>query len=46
MANTTVKKHGGREKVTPNKLPKELRSVLKVVILKFILIMLTRVVID
>ena len=32
MANTTGKKHGGREKGTPNKLTKELRSVLKEVI--------------
>jgi hypothetical protein len=29
MANTTGKKHGGREKGTPNKLTKELRYVLK-----------------
>lgn len=32
MANTTGKKYGGREKGTPNKLTKELRSVLKEVI--------------
>jgi hypothetical protein len=29
MANTTGKKHGGREKGTPNKLTKELRYLLK-----------------
>ena len=29
MANTTGNKYGGREKGTPNKLTKELRSVLK-----------------
>jgi len=29
MANTTGKKYGGREKGTPNKMTKELRSVLK-----------------
>ena len=29
MANTTGKKFGGRQKGTPNKLIKELRSVLK-----------------
>ena len=29
MANTTGKKFGGREKGTPNRLTKELRSVLK-----------------
>jgi len=29
MANTTGKKFGGREKGTPNKLTKELRTVLK-----------------
>ena len=29
MANTTGKKYGGREKGTPNRLTKELRSVLK-----------------
>jgi len=29
MANTTGKKFGGREKGTPNKLTKELRSALK-----------------
>jgi len=29
MANTTGKKFGGREKGTPNKLTRELRSVLK-----------------
>ena len=29
MANTTEKKFGGRKKGTPNKLTKELRSVLK-----------------
>ena len=32
MANTTGKKYGGRKKGTPNKLTKELRSVLKEVI--------------
>lgn len=32
MANNTGKKHGGRKKGTPNKLTKELRSVLKEVI--------------
>jgi len=32
MANTTGIKHGGRQKGTPNKLTKELRSVLKEVI--------------
>jgi len=29
MANTTGKKYGGRQKGTPNKLTKELRSLLK-----------------
>ena len=29
MANTTGRKHGGRQKGTPNKMTKELRSVLK-----------------
>ena len=29
MANTTGKKYGGREKGTPNRLTKELRSILK-----------------
>jgi hypothetical protein len=29
MANTTGKKHGGMQKGTPNRLTKELRSVLK-----------------
>ena len=29
MANTTGKKFGGREKGTPNRLTKELRSILK-----------------
>lgn len=29
MANTTGKKFGGREKGTPNKLTKELRTILK-----------------
>ena len=29
MANTTGKKYGGRQKGTPNKLTKELRSFLK-----------------
>ena len=29
MANTTGKKYGGREKGTPNRMTKELRSVLK-----------------
>lgn len=32
MANTTGKKYGGRKKGTPNKLTKELRSILKEVI--------------
>ena len=32
MANTTGKKHGGREKETPNVLTKEEREVLKVVV--------------
>ena len=32
MANTTGKKFGGRQKGTPNKLTKELRSVLKCVL--------------
>ena len=29
MANTTGKKYGGREKGTPNRLTKELRTILK-----------------
>jgi hypothetical protein len=29
MANITGKKYGGRQKGTPNKLTKELRSILK-----------------
>ena len=29
MANTSGKKHGGRQKGTPNRVTKELRSVLK-----------------
>jgi len=29
MANTTGKKHGGRQKGTPNRLTKELRAALK-----------------
>jgi hypothetical protein len=29
MANSTGKKYGGRQKGTPNKLTKELRSILK-----------------
>jgi hypothetical protein len=29
MANTTGKKYGGRQKGTPNKLTKELRTLLK-----------------
>tara|TARA_B110000037_G_C16841417_1_gene391943 strand:+ start:99 stop:341 length:243 start_codon:yes stop_codon:yes gene_type:complete len=29
MANTTGKKYGGRQKGTPNRMTKELRSVLK-----------------
>ena len=29
MANTTGKKYGGRQKGTPNRITKELRSVLK-----------------
>jgi len=32
MANTTGKKHGGREKGTPNKLTKDLRNILKDII--------------
>ena len=32
MANTTGKKHGGRQKGTPNRMTKELRSVLKDII--------------
>jgi hypothetical protein len=32
MANTTGIKHGGRQKGTPNKLTKELRSIMKEVI--------------
>jgi hypothetical protein len=32
MANTTGQKHGGRKKGTPNRLTKELRSVLKEVV--------------
>jgi hypothetical protein len=32
MANTTGNKYGGREKGTPNRLTKELRSVLKDVV--------------
>ena len=32
MANTTRVKHGGRQKGTPNRLTKELRTVLKDVI--------------
>ena len=34
MANNTEKKHGGRQKVTPNKLTKEIRTVLKDLIYK------------
>lgn len=34
MANTTGKKYGGRQKGTPNRLTKELRSILKEVIYK------------
>ena len=29
MANTTGKKYGGRQKGTPNRMTKELRSILK-----------------
>ena len=29
MANTTGKKHGGRKKGTPNRLTRELRTILK-----------------
>ena len=36
MANTTGKKFGGRQKGTPNKLTKELRSALKDVPYEFI----------
>ena len=32
MANTTRKKYGGRQKGTPNKLTKELRTLLKDII--------------
>ena len=32
MANNTGKKYGGRQKGTPNKLTKELRSILKEVV--------------
>ena len=32
MSNTTGKKYGGRKKGTPNKMTKELRSVLKEVL--------------
>lgn len=32
MANTTGKKYGGRQKGTPNRITKELRSVLKYVL--------------
>ena len=32
MANTTGKKYGGRQKGTPNKVTKELRSLLKEVL--------------
>ena len=34
MANTTGKKYGGRKKGTPNKLTKEIRTVLKNLIYK------------
>jgi hypothetical protein len=34
MANTTGKKYGGRQKGTPNKLTKEIRTVLKDLIYK------------
>ena len=34
MANTTVKKFGGREKGTPNKQTKEIRAVLKQIVSK------------
>ena len=34
MANNTGKKYGGREKGTPNRMTKELRSVLKDVLLE------------
>ena len=34
MANTTGKKYGGRKKGTPNKLTKEIRTVLKDLIYK------------
>jgi hypothetical protein len=32
MANTTGKKYGGRQKGTPNRLTKELRTILKTVL--------------
>ena len=32
MANTTGKKYGGRQKGTPNRMTKELRSILKEII--------------
>ena len=32
MANTTGKKYGGRKKGTPNRMTKELRSILKEII--------------
>ncbi len=34
MANTTGKKYGGRQKGTPNRMTKELRSVLKNILYK------------
>ena len=34
MANTTGKKYGGRQKGTPNRMTKELRSVLKDILYK------------
>ena len=34
MANTTGKKYGGRQKGTPNRMTKEIRSLLKEIIFK------------
>ena len=34
MANTTGKKYGGRQKGTPNRMTKELRSILKNILYK------------
>ena len=35
MANNTGKKYGGRQKGTPNKLTKEIRTVLKEFLISF-----------